>query len=215
MVSARLHYIHDPLCGWCYAAAPLVKVARESFEIVLHAGGMLTGARRKAVTPQWRAFVMPHDRQIAMVSGQPFGPAYMDGLLRDESAILDSAPPATALLAAGQLGQDGLDLLARMQTAHFWEGRRLADRGVLVALAVECGLDRESFAATFDRLTGAPTDTHFDETRRLMEQVGATGFPTFAIETRAGFELVASSPFLGKPDAWRERLVQLATAHAD
>lgn len=25
---ATLHYIFDPLCGWCYGAAPLVEAAR-------------------------------------------------------------------------------------------------------------------------------------------------------------------------------------------
>ena len=28
MVS-RLHYLHDPLCGWCWAASPLIQAARE------------------------------------------------------------------------------------------------------------------------------------------------------------------------------------------
>jgi len=214
-VSPRLHYVHDPLCGWCYAAAPLVKVARESFEIVAHAGGMLAGAGRRAVTPEWRSFVMPHDNRIALASGQPFGPAYFDGLLRDHSAILDSAPPTTAMLAADQLGQRGLDLLARMQTAHYLEGRRLADRDVLTALALEIGLERESFVAAFERMSGASTESHFAETRRFLARVGGNGFPTFALETGGAFELVGSSSFLGKPDAWREHLVRLATARAD
>lgn len=25
MSTPTLHYIHDPLCGWCYGAAPLVR----------------------------------------------------------------------------------------------------------------------------------------------------------------------------------------------
>ena len=29
MADAVLHYIHDPLCGWCYAASPLVAAARQ------------------------------------------------------------------------------------------------------------------------------------------------------------------------------------------
>lgn len=24
MATATLHYFHDPFCGWCYGAAPLV-----------------------------------------------------------------------------------------------------------------------------------------------------------------------------------------------
>lgn len=28
MTETTLHYIFDPLCGWCYGAAPLVKAAQ-------------------------------------------------------------------------------------------------------------------------------------------------------------------------------------------
>ncbi|MGL6011675.1 MAG: DsbA family protein, partial [Shewanella oncorhynchi] len=39
-----LHAIIDPLCGWCYAAAPLLDAAAKAgFTIKLHGGGMLTG----------------------------------------------------------------------------------------------------------------------------------------------------------------------------
>ena len=39
--ETRLHYIYDPLCGWCYAVAPLVKAARTVIPITLHGGGMI------------------------------------------------------------------------------------------------------------------------------------------------------------------------------
>jgi len=211
MVNPKLHYIHDPLCGWCYAAAPLVKAARESLDVVAHAGGMLAGARRKAVTDEWRSFVMPHDHRIAALSGQPFGAAYFDGLLRDHTAVFDSAPPTTAVLAADELGGRGLDLLARMQTAHYVEGRRIADREVLIELALGIGLEREPFVAAFDRLAGAPTEAHFQDSGRLLRQIGGHGFPTFALETSHGFELVASAPYLGKSQAWKDHLAQMTT----
>ena len=213
MVSAmpgeRLHYVHDPLCGWCYAAAPLVKAAREVLEVVPHAGGMLTGARRRTISDDWRSYVMPHDRRIEALSGQPFGAAYFDGLLRDHGAVLDSAPPTTAVLAADQLAGRGLDLLARLQTAHYVEGRRIADRAVLIELAQDIGLDRDAFAATFDELAGAATEAHFAQSRQVLQQIGGNGFPTFAIEREGRFELVASAPFLGKPQAWKEHLATL------
>jgi putative protein-disulfide isomerase len=211
VTSTRLHYIHDPLCGWCYAAAPLVKAAREALQVVAHAGGMLTGARRRTITDEWRQYVMPHDRRIAQLSGQLFGAPYFDGLLRDHTAVMDSAPPTTAVLAAEQLGGRGLDLLARLQTAHYVDGRRIADRDVLIELAGEIGLDREAFAAAFDSLSGAPTEAHFAESGRLLRRVGGQGFPTFALETDDGrLELVASAPYLGQPQAWKAHLAQLA-----
>lgn len=104
--SAVLHYIFDPLCGWCYAAAPLVQAARQlpDLAIALHGGGMLAGPNRIAITPRWRDHVVPHDRRIAQLTGQPFGEAYFDGLLRDPMAMMDSEPPTTAILAAQALG---------------------------------------------------------------------------------------------------------------
>lgn len=42
---ATLHYIFDPLCGWCYGAAPLVEAARTvpGLAVAFHGGGMLAG----------------------------------------------------------------------------------------------------------------------------------------------------------------------------
>lgn len=41
MTQATLHYVFDPLCGWCYAAAPLIEAAGQidGLNIVMHAGG--------------------------------------------------------------------------------------------------------------------------------------------------------------------------------
>lgn len=212
--NARLHYVFDPLCGWCYAAAPLIKAAREVIPVVGHAGGMLAGPRRRRITDDWRDHVMPHDRRIEMLSGQPFGTAYFDGLLRDHAAILDSAPPTTAMLAADQLGGRGLDLLARIQTAHYVEGRRIAEREVLTELALDIGLERERFVAAFDGLAGAPTEAHFAQSRQFLHEIGGNGFPTFVLETEQQRELVASANFLGNPQAWKMHLAQLTTAPA-
>ena len=210
----RLHYVHDPLCGWCYAVAPLVKAARELMPVVGHAGGMLAGPRRRRITGDWREHVMPHDRRIEMLSGQPFGAAYFDGLLHDHGAVLDSAPPTAAVLAADQLGGRGLDLLARIQTAHYVDGRRIAEREVLLELARDIGLSPESFAGAFDEFTGSPTEEHFAHSRQLLNEIGGNGFPTFALEAGRQLKIVDSSPFLGKPQAWKERLAQLAAGAA-
>ena len=154
MSTPTLHYIHDPLCGWCYGASPLVQAARSKLAVTAHAGGMMAGAARRAVTPELRQYVMGHDKRIAQLSGQPFGQAYFDGLLQDHGAVFDSAPPITAVLAADQLGGAGLDMLARLQKAHYLEGRRIAELDVIVDLAVDIGLDREAFRHAFGALEG-------------------------------------------------------------
>jgi putative protein-disulfide isomerase len=203
-----LHYIYDPLCGWCYGAAPLVREARDLVAVQAHGGGMMTGAQRRAVTPELRRYVMAHDQRIAQASGQPFGQPYVDGLLRDEGAVLDSAPPISAVLAADQVDGRGLDMLERLQKAHYVEGRRIAEFDVIQALAVDIGLDRDAFASTFRALEGVATDAHIGASRSLLARVGGQGFPTFTLERDGRFVPVDIGPFLGDPQAWRTWLTQ-------
>lgn len=210
--APTLHYIYDPLCGWCYAAAPLVEAARSvpGLAIAMHAGGMLSGANARRIDARWRDYVMPHDRRIAQVSGQPFGDAYFDGLLRDTTAMMDSIPPITAVLAAQQSSGRGLDLLHRLQRAHYVEGRRIADADTLQALAAEIGLDGDAFAATMRQLEGEPVARHIEESRRLLSAVGGHGFPTFALERPGqGWTVLDIGPYLGRPAAWRDHLASL------
>ena len=211
--SPRLHYIYDPLCGWCYAAAPLVHAAAgiAGLAIELHAGGLLAGAQRRAITPQWRDYVLPHDRRIAELTGQPFGTAYTDGLLRDVGYVLDSEPPISAVLAAGVLAGDanraGLAMLERLQRAHYVEGRHIADPAVLSELAAELG-HAAAFGEVYRQMSGAITQAHIATSRRLLQQVGGQGFPTLALSL-AGEppRRLDIGPWLGQPEAWRAQLI--------
>ena len=69
MTPVTLHYIHDPFCGWCYGAAPLVKAARQVLPVRAHGGGMMAGDRRVPVSAALREYVRPHDLRIQQVSG--------------------------------------------------------------------------------------------------------------------------------------------------
>ena len=210
---ATLHYIHDPLCGWCYAAAPLIDAARDvpGLSIALHGGGMMTGPGRRTITPQWRDYVIGHDKRIAQATGQPFGEAYFEGLLRDNGAVMDSAPPTTAILAAQEQGGRGLDMLHRVQRAHYAEGRRISDKEVLAQLAQELGLEPARFAEAFKRLEGTATEQHFSDSRKWLTRLGGQGFPTIALEHADGaIQRLEIGAWLGRVDGWREQLRKLA-----
>ena len=183
MNTTTLHYLYDPLCGWCYGAAPLVKAAREVLRVRPCGGGMMTGARRQAVTPELRAFVRPHDQRIEQLSGQPFGEPYLDGLLHDTNAVFDSGPPTAAMLAAEEMAGRGLVMLARLQTAHYVEGRRIAERAVLVDVATALGLDPGIFAETLERQFGAALQAHIENSLGLR-----LGQPEAAHQAVSGFQ---------------------------
>ncbi|MFG6428379.1 DsbA family protein [Roseateles sp. LYH14W] len=199
MTNPVLHYIHDPLCGWCWGAAPLVRAASAVLPLRLHGGGMMAGAQRQPVTPELRGYVMAHDQRIAEASGQPFGAPYRDVLLRDGEAVFDSEPPTAAILAADALGGRGLHLLAELQAAHYVQGRRIAEPAVLVELAGAIGLAEADFADELARQSAGPVQTHIQQTRAFMARTGVRGFPGFILETPAGLSRLDAMAYLGRP----------------
>ena len=218
---ATLHYIFDPLCGWCYGAAPLVDAARQIPGLALqwHAGGMLAGPQARRITADWRAHVLPHDQRIQQLTGQPFGEAYTDGLLNQVGTLLDSAMPITAMLAVQAMEQPAdrpavhaLDLLHRIQQAHYVQGRTISDADTLQHIAAEAGLSPQDFAVAYVGQLGDPTLAHIQDSRRWLQQVGGQGFPTWALEWRAAADTVPqlqpvdASAFLGQPAAWQDGL---------
>jgi putative protein-disulfide isomerase len=122
--------------------------------------------------------------------------------------VLDSAPPITAVLAADELAGAGLDMLARLQHAHYALGRRIAEVAVLQELAAELGLGVDDFDSAYQRLQGAATQAHIEQSRALLARIGGHGFPTFALELDGQFTTVDISPYLDQPDAWRIWLTQ-------
>lgn len=210
MVSATLHYYYDPLCGWCYGAAPLTAAAAAipGLRVALHAGAMMSGANRQPVSPQLRNYVMPHDQRIHALTGQPFGDAYFNGLLLDTTAVFDSTPPTLAILAAEALGGRGLAMLHRIQQAHYAEGRRIADTAELQALAAELGLDATAFAAEYQRQAGE-FDAHVGRSHHEMAASGLRGFPTFVLEIDGQRQRLDISPWLGHAAAFAGHLQTL------
>jgi putative protein-disulfide isomerase len=212
MTDVCLHYLYDPLCGWCYGASPLVRAARQvpGLTLALHGGGMMAGAARRRVSEDLRRFVLHHDQRIAALSGQPFGEAYREGLLRDSTAILDSEPPTAAILAAEALSRRGLDLLAHIQRAHYVQGRRVSEESVLAQLALEIGLDSDAFQSELARTLGPVVREHIAESRRRLEQIGGEGFPTFVLEVDGQAHKLEAARWYGRAAEWGAELARLA-----
>lgn len=211
-MTATLHYIYDPLCGWCYGAEPLVTAATRvaGLDVQLHAGGLWPEPTR--LPDETRRYIQQADARIAAMSGQSFGEAYLSGLLLDPAMVLESRPPIAAILAAQSLAPEkALPMLRAIQRAHYVEGRRVVEPGVLCDIAAEIGLDRAAFAAA---LPAAPADEHIGATRRLMQQVGAGGFPAFVLERGGRGSRVPHQRYASDPAAFAAWLASAIAENA-
>ncbi|MBN8923393.1 MAG: hypothetical protein BGP10_01585 [Rhodanobacter sp. 68-29] len=217
MSVATLHYIHDPLCGWCYAAQPLVGAVLAQLggrlALRLHGGGLFGEPRR--VDDALAQHIMHSDERIAQLSGQPFGEAYRQGLLAQDGTVLYSLPPIAAVLAAESLDAAmAYPMLAAIQNAHYQRGLRVAEPAVLGELAEEIGLDGVHFALAWARADGHAVFEHVQASRRLLDEAGGQGFPTLLLETAGRRVLLPHHHYYGKPDAFVQALsAQLPALH--
>lgn len=196
MTTSTLHYIHDPLCGWCYAASPMIEaVANAGIPIVLHGGGLM--ATPMHLAPDKRAYIRRSDAHIAELTGVTFGAAYLDGLLMDAGTVFWSRPTIAAVLAAGHIEPGAeLRMLRAIQHAHYVEGRRVVDLSVLTAVAGAIGLAENAFGLALET---AAVDEHIAAARQLMQRAGLRGFPGFLLERGADLVRVEHEPFYGRP----------------
>jgi putative protein-disulfide isomerase len=213
-MSATLHFIYDPLCGWCYCAEPLVNAAEkvDGLAIRLHGGGLWPEPTR--LPEETRRYIRQMDERAARISGQPYGQAYLEGLLPDPTMTLDSRPTTAAVLAAEQLAGQGLAMLRGIQHAHYERGRKVVEPDVLADVAAEIGLDRTAFAQA---VATVPVDAHITNSRRLMQQIGAGGFPAFVLEADGQWYGVPHQRYASDPAgfaAWLSQSIAQAAVHS-
>lgn len=209
MTTPTLHYVHDPLCGWCYAAAPMVRAALDAgVAVVLHGGGLWEPATR--LDPDRGRSIRQNDERIAALTSLPFGSPYLNGLLDNPGTVFWSRPTIAAVLAAGvvRTGAD-LSMLHAIQDAHYVAGRRVVDTAVLTDLALGLGLDGDAFQRSFDDVE---VDAHIAHTRGWMERLGLRGFPSFVLENGPTPIRFRHEPFYGRPEAFAQAVRDTAAS---
>jgi putative protein-disulfide isomerase len=207
-MSKVLHYVYDPLCGWCYCAEPLVNAASEveGLKLELHGGGLWPEPTR--LPDEMRSFIREADARAAAISGQPYGKAYLDGLLADPTLTLESRPTTAAVLAAEAMSGAGLDMLRAIQHAHWEHGRKVVEPEVLGDIASVLGLERTSFET---QRAEAQVDEHIATSRRLMQRIGAGGFPAFVLQMGEQWYGVPHQQFAANPAGFADWLRQMLT----
>jgi putative protein-disulfide isomerase len=203
-MNAVLHYIYDPLCGWCYGAEPLVWAASkvDGLALRMHAGGLWPQPTR--LPEHMRRYIQQADARVGQMSGQPYGEPYLNGLLLDPELVLESRPVIAAVLAAQALDPGkALAMLRGIQHAHYERGQHVVREATLREVAVEIGLDPAAFG---EALKNVAVDEHVASSQELMNNVGAQGFPTFVLQIGDDWFAVPHGRFASAPGKFAEWL---------
>ncbi|MEN8642874.1 DsbA family protein [Pseudomonas sichuanensis] len=208
-MSARLLYVMDPMCSWCWGFAPvaeaLIAQAREAgVSTRLVPGGLRTGG--SALDASTRKYILEHWQAVHDATGQPFR---FDGAMPD-GFVYDTEPACRALVAARELDeQRAWHLLKLIQASFYEQGVDVTRAPQLVELAEQAGFDRELFSLRF-----ASHDTRTATTADFawVQDLGIAGFPTLLAERNGQLALLTNGyqplqslqPLLGR---WLQQAV--------
>ncbi|WP_439528878.1 DsbA family protein [Pannonibacter sp.] len=209
--SLRLTYLFDPLCGWCYGAAPAMAALASAADVTLDLmpTGLFSGAGARPMDDGFAAYAWANDQRIARLTGQVFSNLYRRNVLANRVQMFDSGPATLALTAARDSGvADELAALKAIQIARYVDGRDIADLTVLAETLSQLGL--EDAAAQVTTPDSALIDLTRNRTARasaLLRSVHANGVPTLVLENPDGSRsLVPSAALYANPETLVTRL---------
>ncbi|OAM31523.1 MULTISPECIES: DsbA family protein [Eikenella] len=186
----QIDYLFDPLCGWCYGAAPAIRQIAAKHEVRLCPTGLFAHGNRHMDT-EFSTYAWENDQRIAKLTGAIFSPAYQQNLLYSNLPF-DSQPMLLALTAVGQTAPDQeLAALSALQQVRYQNGQNTADPAVVRTVLNALGLS--AAARLLDESdTAALTAERCAAAQKLMQQYGLQGVPQLLVHTAHGVRALPS-----------------------
>ena len=177
-------YGFDPLCGWCYGAAPAVRAVVDAFPdlpVRLEMAGLVTGDRVGPYS-EMEGYIRSASARLRAATGRAPTEAFFR-LIATPGVVGDSAPPATAIVhVARHASGREVGFAHRLIEAHFETGADLNLAGTYQRLFSEEGLD----LPPLDLGDRGPVEAAWARGRAL----GIARFPTFALERGGALEIL-------------------------
>ncbi|RBO83474.1 DsbA family protein [Marinomonas aquiplantarum] len=203
----RIHYFFDPMCGWCYAASPLLQTLAESaqFDIHYYPGGMIP---KRAIDLGFRQHIVQADQHIARMAKVTFGQKYQQRVTSGAEFILDSYLPTQAFWAGQTLGFKAQTMLGHLQHAHYIEGMALHQEDQLQALAQQLGIEESAWQAAMHEVKEHSLK-NIQYNQKMMNTWQVSGFPTLFLQNKDQLIRLQHSQYYGQPDAFLEYVTDL------
>ncbi|MGO6687647.1 DsbA family protein [Rhizobium leguminosarum] len=181
----HLTYLYDPLCGWCYGAAPaLDKMAKlDNLTVELAPTGLFTGEGARPLDERFAAYAWHNDQRINRLTGQVFSQLYRDQVLGGADSMFDSAPATLGIIAVGltQLDKER-EALKALQIARYVDGLNTSEIVVVADVLDQAGFsDSAACVRAPDEALLEIYRNRIGKSRQLMAAFRMDGVPALLV----------------------------------
>lgn len=202
-MTKTLYYLFDPLCGWCYGAAPAVTHLRNTTNVVVQPlpTGLFSGEGASVMDDNFAAYAWSNDQRIQSLTGQPFTEKYRANVLANRQQRFDSGHATAALTAVALTEREReLEVLSAIQKARYVDGLDVTSEATLVGILQLLELEEAAslFVSSSEALH-AHIQARASHAQTFMQAHGVRGVPAFIAETEGGIQLLQNAEIYHDP----------------
>ena len=185
--KAKLIYVGDPMCSWCYGFSPEFSKASTSLDDKVNFEMIMGGLRpyNTQQMPELADFLKEHWQHVEERSGQPFNTEVLSKPWK-----YDTEPPSRAVIVVRDMAPDKeLDFFKAIQKTFYQDNQNTNLTATYSALAAAMGLDKGQFEVLFE------SQQYKEKTRQDFEkaaEMGIRGFPSVVVEYNGRLHLIAN-----------------------
>lgn len=177
--EATLIYFADPMCSWCWGAAPAISQLKEKYSDNVYFKLVMGGLRphnTKKMSEKAKESLLHHWQEIGEMTGQPFQYHILD----NEDFIYDTEPATRAVVTIREIKAEiEFDFFKKVQYAFYAENHNPTKTKTYEAICNHFDVDYISFKERFEsEEMKEKTEDDFDFTR----QFGVSGFPALILQ---------------------------------
>lgn len=181
-----IHYIADPLCGWCYGFEPVMIKIQEKFNTKFNfkvmTGGMVPKAYAQPLA-NMREYLLEAIPTLEERTEVTISQKYRDNILMKDGIVLDSELPSKVFvgLLPYYEGKESL-LMKRIQDLLYQEGLNTNEIASYQSLEHIEKIDVNSEEIELKK------QEHFE----TSAQFGVRGFPALILEKKGGYFMMSN-----------------------
>lgn len=175
-MRAKLYYIYDPMCSWCWGYTPTWNRLRETLaehvDIIYGLGGLAEDSQ-SIMSDEMQHFLQKTWRKISQQLGTSFNYDFWHQCQPRRSTY----PACRAALIARSFGKEK-EMLTAIQHAYYLQAKNPSDIDTLHSLAIEIGIDGEQF---LQQIANEQLDKTLRAEIAKMRAMPINGFPALVL----------------------------------